>query len=391
MFDPNEDMKIKVVPYDDRDAASLISEGLQRYDRPELAISLVPTDQVQDAAAVINLVAEYVVENQVASGERIGLDFPGATLIVRLFDVETDTGPTQMIADAHADDPSFPQIAMSSIALMRAAGAEHQGDYETCLRILLESVARWPGEPHVTPEARFGIPYNWENARTYLRLGDMIGGVDEAHQMLQSAVQRSRSVADEVLGASIDDLRAFPTDRVHDRAQLVVARFLESKEVDIPGLAEHAGPGNVIMPSPIWRADAEGQAVAAIAMLPRVFGHRYFERPIAAYTLDELTDVVADVVTKSLEDPVRLGAAVREASRLFEDPNAPRAALGITWQPVDFLLSSTLAYLLRMTSVTSLETAHKMLLTEQLGDELQELVQEVEMAEAEAYQQALTT
>lgn len=392
-FSPYDDMKIEVTPTSET-MADLVTDGLSRVRKHELAIRNVPIEDVRDAGTVINLVAEYVCENDVRHGERIGIEYPSFGLGVRLFDEGGGFKPfgrkpkIQAIADIDAEVPALPRTAMSNAALLKAAAAsQRDNDISAAIEILQDAIARWPGEEGVIPEPAVGMQYNWQNALAYRDLASLVDDPAERARYLGMAVRRSAAVAEQVLGCFPDDLVGLDPDEVRARAHMIVMSHLDA-DFEMPdSLREIAGPTNTLVVTPLWSADEE-EALLRLAMIPTALDELHLRRARRDLDLGPTVELLAKTFLEHIDDPVRLAATVDPSRELFADENAPSMGVGVAPHPADVLLSSLYAHIIRYTAVGDTELAVAALALNP-SDEVRAATDKLELMEHDAFMSGL--
>jgi hypothetical protein len=270
-FNPNEDLRVEVTPRDD--VFDLRSKGMVDYDRSELTIRGVPESQVPNAGVLINHAAAYIVENEVASGERMGMELGNQMPIVTIFDV----GPgVQRIADGHveADGDEIPRVALTTVALARAAQAFAERDRQGGLTRLREAIEFYPGESLSDAEPYFGYPYNWQNCLVYRELAQHYDG-QEGAAYLRKACERSVILQSQILGAPLDAFADMDAARVAKRSAFIHRSNVETFHTE-------EGPSDMlaITIAPIWELGEDGAVQRSLAMVPAALMEFYWAQEV---------------------------------------------------------------------------------------------------------------
>ncbi|MEM9864249.1 MAG: hypothetical protein AAF938_21800 [Myxococcota bacterium] len=264
-------MTITSAPSPDGDGFVLQSEGLARHGFPELEMVGIPEAQAKNAAAVINCVADYVVNQRpVRSGERVAITSPHGALIARLVDGTPvpraglrgffgSADRVQRIEEA-VDSNAQPKVLLATMMLWRAHGLAEEGRDDAARAELRASIAFFPGSEGKRSGIRMPFAYNWENHLSYALLADLSEGAERA-RYFDEALARSEDFELERLGDSHEALQGLSVAAVVRRAEAIGAEnAAETKTLAM-------GPGVTMVTSPIRRrAESEGGVVSEQVM-----------------------------------------------------------------------------------------------------------------------------
>lgn len=384
-FNPNRDLKVEVSQRGE--VFDLRSKGLVDYGRKELTIEGVPESQVNNAGILINQAAAYVVENQVASGERMGMELGSQMPIVTLFDVGSDI---QCIADGHVEtaEAGVPKVALTTVALARAENELGQRNQAAAMSILEESVEFYPGEPYDDAEPFFGYPYNWQNSLTYQELSKHYRG-EQAADYLRSACERSVILQSQVLGAPTDVFESLEAEQVAKRAA-----FIHRKNASTFHREDGPNDALAITISPLWELGEEDAVHRSLCMLPEKLLALYWnETVLEGVDTSPVYRLIGEAVAAHADDPVALAARVSDARRLWTDPSAPAKKFEDEYANGDVLVSSLLAHVARLMSAGAQMPELRVSLGLSDDDDarttLAQIVDKVESLESHAYGTAM--
>ncbi|MGM0557035.1 MAG: hypothetical protein ACQEVA_11700 [Myxococcota bacterium] len=357
------------------------------HDRKELVIEGVPESQVSNAGILINQAAAHIVESEVASGERKGLELGNQMPIVTLFDV----GPAvQCIADGHVEsaDAGPPRVALTTVALARAASELGQRNQEAAMTIMEDSIAFYPGEPLGDAEPFFGYPYNWQNCLTYEELAKHYRG-EKGADYLRRACNRSVIMQSQILGAPMDMFSSMDADQVARRAA-----FIHRTNADTFQVEDGPNDALAITISPLWELGEEDAVHRSLVMLPEKLLALYWnETVMEAVDSDPVYGLIGEVVEAHGDDPVALAARVTDARRLWTDPSAPTRKFEAEYFNGDVLFSTVVAHVARLMSAGAQMPELRVSLGLSDDDDarttLAQIIDKVESLESSAYNEAM--
>lgn len=313
----------------------LITEGFYRSDRPELSIRGVPEQLSICASMILEIVAPYVRDNDVKVGEHVGFEFDDGPLVVRVVE---EFPRIWRLVDANTDALDVPWLALADSSLLRAKALTTATEDDVQARTFLEAVLPLFPTPN-RPELQTHLPVNWNCARTHLYLAQTESNGITRRNHLREAVERSRVVAEELLGESPSVLKNVSEDEVARHARLIVSKYTEFEMTDNDGL-------NTPYVSPIWYV-SEGGSELSLTILPRDLIVGYLDA-LASLDIDLLVSGLLEVWNAHRHHPANLVPIVFETQNHFDTTGAPTFPLDVRYVATDYVLSSLFGTALRL-------------------------------------------
>jgi hypothetical protein len=336
---------------------TLRTRGLADRRRPELEIAGVPEAALNGAGGVINVVAEYTVnEAEVLADQTVGNVLTVGeggrrhVLAVRAVGVEAAKGGlwSKLTGSASkgvlrlveiSDGPPLTAIATMLVhrAVVRLAKDDEAGAREE----LAAAIAVFPGEAGAGEAPSIdGVEgvYNWQNYLAYLELARLGGDdVEEGAARFGEALARSFELAREELGATLDELAALDEPAITGAA----ARILEH---NLGALHRGAGdtPGMMTIASPIWEV-VDGATARRASLLPSALVSLYYEGASAERLRREGASVVTTILARDRASLWRPAWIARDTRRLWISEEAPLLEPIAAALPGDGLVSLVLA------------------------------------------------
>ena len=413
-FDANRDIKVEASE-SSPGRYVLRTRGLADRRRPELELAGVPEAGLNAAAGVINLVAEYTVNNAEVLADQsvgnvltVGDDARKLLLAVRAVLSEKPKGGLwSKIAgggkgvlrlvdvDAKSGELGAPRTALATMLVHRAAVRLAKDDDEGARAELLTAIEVLPGEPGAGAAPSIGGAdgeLNWQNHLAYLdlaRLAASGGDEEEAQTCFASALARSDELATKELGGSLAALAALAPAAVEAAARRIV-------EHNLAALHRAAGPTGdlVTVASPIWELEG-GSAQRRASLMPAALLSLYYEGDAAAGLRRAGPELVTKILAASPAAPWRAAWTARATRIAWISEEAPFAESVGPVDPMHGLVSSVLADVARgyragLTDDEILLRYGALAEAESLRDSLEEKLGRLAIWESEQYFAAMS-
>lgn len=356
-FAANRDIKIEASETG-AGTFTLRTRGLADRRRPELEIAGVPEAALNGAGGVINMLAEYTVNDaEVLADQTVGnvlaVGDDGRKLLLAVRAVAAEpargglwsklTGGSKgvlRLVDV-TESSGAPLTAIATMLVHRAAVRLAKDDEAGAREELAAAVAVFPGVPAAGEAPSIGGAggvYNWQNHLAYLELAKLAGDdVDAAAARFGEAITRSPELARRELGAAVDVIT-----RVDDAAFSAAAKRIVEHNLS----AAHRGPGPtaemMTLASPIWELE-DGMSSRRASLLPAALLTLYYGGTTAERLLREGPELVTKLLARDRATPWRPAWVARETRHLWISEEAPLLESIGAAQPADGLVSLVLA------------------------------------------------
>lgn len=361
-FAANRDIKIEATETG-AGVFTLRTRGLSDKRRPELEIAGVPEAALNGAGGVINILAEYTVNDaEVLADQTVGnvltvgdhgrklllavravaaerargglwskLVGGGSKGVLRLVDVGSDGGP--------------PLTAVATMLVHRAAVRLAKDDESGAREELEAAAAAFPGAPGAgTAPTIAGADgtYNWQNHLAHLDLAKLAGDDLEAGAAhFGEAVARSERLARAQLGATVEELVAALPALGEVELAATASRIIEHNLQ-----AAHRTPGPTpemaTLASPIWEHD-DGRSARRASLQPAALLALYYEGRAAEGLRREGKELVTQILVADRDRPWRPAWIARATRELWISDQAPLLEPLGSSEPVSGLVSLVLA------------------------------------------------
>lgn len=339
-FDANRDIKIEASVAPDG-TYGLRTSGLAAQKRPELEVVGVPESLLHSAAAVLNDVADYTVNRaEVLAEQNIAFELAvkdndeSLLLAVR---AEQAVAPSNggffgkllgggnkgvlRLVDVAARGSASALTAIASMQVHRSKVRLARGEEDAAREDLRAAVEAFPGGPD--GDAREGAEieadggaYNWQNHLAWLMLAEL----DDSVTCFGDAVQRSRRLAREELGGTLEEIAATDAATARQVAERVLSENLARSEA--PATA------NSVVFSPVWEVTADGsQAFRRASLVPVGFRELYFDGIAAERLREHGARLATDAFVAARGAPWTIAWRFRALRNVWLDRNAPRQPL----------------------------------------------------------------
>jgi hypothetical protein len=336
-FAANRDIKIEASETS-AGVFTLRTRGLADKRRPELEVAGVPEVALNGAGGVVNMLAEYTVNDaEVFANQTVGnalaVGDEGRRLLLAVRAVAAApakgglwsklTGGNKgvlRLVDV-AETSGAPLTAIATMLVHRAAVRLAKDDEAGAREELEAAIAAFPGEPGRGEPPTIGGSdglYNWQNHVAYLDLATLAGDdVDMGAARFGEALARSPELARRHLGASVDDVQALTAEDVKAAAALIL-------EHNLRAVHRGAGPtdGMITLASPIWEQD-HGHVSRRASVLPAALLAIYYEGATAERLRAEGAELVTRIVVRDAARPWRAAWIARETRDLWISEAAP--------------------------------------------------------------------
>jgi hypothetical protein len=355
-FSANRDIKIEASETS-AGVYALRTRGLEGKRRPELEIAGVPEAALNAAAGVINLIADYTVNNaEVFADQTVGnvltVGEEGRKLLVAvrttlaekpkggLWSKISGGGKGVLRLVDVTGDAGTPLTALATMLVHRAAVRRAKDDDEGARTELEAALATFPGEAGAGEPPSIGGAdgtFNWQNHLAYLDLAAIADDdVDAAAEHFGDALARSPELARRELGASF----AAATSLEEDDVAAAAKRIIEHNLGDV-----HRGPSPapslITIASPIWELDGDRSARRA-SLLPAALIALYYEGAAAERLRSDGAALVTRLLARERAAPWRAAWIARGARTLWRSEEAPMVD-SVPAHPANGIVSLVLA------------------------------------------------
>lgn len=361
-FAANRDIKIEASETG-AGVFSLRTRGLSDKRRPELEIAGVPEAALNGAGGVINILAEYTVNDTEVLADQtvgnvltVGDDGRKLLLAVRAVAAEpakgglwsklTGSGGKGVLRLVDVGAEAAPPLTAVATMLVHRAAVRLAKDDESGAREELEaSIAAFPGVPGAGAAPSIGGAdgtYNWQNHLAYLDLAKLAGDDLEAGAArFGEALARSEELARTQLGATLEEVKAALAKDDEADVAAAASRVLEHN-LQVVHRAPGPTPAMATLASPIWEHD-DGRSARRASLLPAALLAVYYEGRAAEGLRREGAALAARIVVADRERPWRPAWIARATRDLWISEEAPLLEPIGPSEPAVGLLSLVLA------------------------------------------------
>jgi hypothetical protein len=325
-FDANRDIVIDGEP-DEAGHYRMWTQGLSARGQPELEMVKVPEAHARDAGAILNAVANYLVNDlpkgrSLKDGESLAVS-AGQILVPLRARSSTLPEGSRGFRLLDFSGESLEMMASQAIATVKVAKAwlsmtaESGSDHESALALIDDAIALWPGDPEFRERrGPAGATLNYENYLAYLTKAALMEDDAEADNAYREALQRSALYELEELGVKPERLKGLGEAELEAAWKAAEA---SGATTEMPAMGLPGGPSFVI--SPIVYSTEQGELAAHVAIVPW-----NLKRYAATKLTDEYRALAWELVRHASTHPGDVLAAARETHWFYESKPVPLGA-----------------------------------------------------------------
>jgi hypothetical protein len=345
-FDANRDIRIEAAE-GSAGSYTLRTRGLADRRRPELEIAGVPEAGLNAAAGVINLIADYTVNNaevlanqSVGNVLTIGEDARKLLIAVRAVSSESPkSGLWSKIAgggkgvlrlvdvDAESGETGPPLTALATMLVHRAAVRLTKDDDDGAEKELRAAISVFAGDIDAGAAPSIGGAdgeFNWQNHLAYLDLATLVGRAGEtaeAATFFGAALARSSDLARLEIGTIFDALASLDGAVIEREAKVII-------DHNLGAFHREPGPTSALLTlaSPIWELAEPSDTASATrraSLMPAELISLYYEGAAADGLRRSGAALARDILGAANEDPWRAAWIARETRRAWVSDEAP--------------------------------------------------------------------
>lgn len=301
------------------------TRGLSAHAHPELELVNVPPALAQEAATLLNLIADYSLnKRRLEPGSLWASRLPERFVVAATFHT---ANALLRVTDLAALPDTTAHTALSAIAVSRALTLDAADEKEAAVSILQAALQHFPSAPGPSIAINGGENINQNNNLAYLALSRF--GIDEQDNYVR-ALERS----EDLLRVEAGGVFPPPAKReVLARDAMLLLSSLHNAWSSLTGLPS-PGDGVAFLLSPVVHLEGD-DLVHALALGPASFRRAFYEGPVSK-ALKQQTALAAEIYAKHQATPAKLLALTRAAtSDLYEEgfrfgeDNRPRRRLAM--------------------------------------------------------------